>query len=203
MQAIKNVIFDLGGVLIDWDPKRLYRKIFNSEQEIDFFLENICTPDWNELQDGGRPLKEATATLLTQHPQYQQEIEAFYGRWEEMLGGVMEATATLARRVQQNGPHKLYALTNWSAETFPIAEERYDILNLFDGILVSGKENLKKPDPRIYQLLLKRYGLKAKQCFFIDDNLRNISAAKALGINAIQFTHANELEAVLKRYNIL
>ncbi|MEM6378736.1 MAG: HAD family phosphatase, partial [Bacteroidota bacterium] len=193
MQGIENIIFDLGGVLIDWDPKRLYRKIFKSEEEINFFLENICTSNWNELQDGGRSIAEATKELVDLYPKYKMEIEAFYGRWEEMLGGVITDTLRLVQRIKVQHKYPLYALTNWSAETFPIAEERYDIFDLFDGILVSGKEKLKKPDPKIYQLLLSRYQLRPEKCMFIDDNLRNVQAAKTLKIHAIQFTNAEAL----------
>lgn len=131
MQAIENIIFDLGGVLIDWDPKRLYRKIFKSEAEIHYFLENVCTSDWNEKQDGGRSLAEATKELVGLHPNYKAEIEAFYGRWEEMLGGIISDTLNLAQRIKVQNKYQLFALTNWSAETFPIAEERYDIFDLF------------------------------------------------------------------------
>lgn len=203
MHVIENIIFDLGGVIIDWDPKRLYRKIFKTEKEINYFLEHICTSDWNELQDGGRSLKEATEVLVDQHPQYQLEIEAFYGRWEEMLGGLINGTVELAQQIHKQGNHKLWALTNWSAETFPIAEERYHIFDLFDGILVSGKEKLKKPDLKIYQLLLNRYHLDPENCLFIDDNLRNIKAAKSLGIPSHHFKNVANLRQVLVEYKIL
>ncbi|GAB5551032.1 MAG: HAD-IA family hydrolase [Saprospiraceae bacterium] len=203
MHVIENIIFDLGGVIIDWDPKRLYRKIFKTEKEINYFLEHICTSDWNELQDEGRSLKEATEVLVNQHPQYQVEIEAFYGRWEEMLGGLINGTVDLAQQIHKKGDHKLWALTNWSAETFPIAEERYHIFDLFDGILVSGKEKLKKPDLKIYQLLLNRYHLDPENCLFIDDNLRNIKAAKSLGIHSHHFKNVENLRQALIEYKIL
>lgn len=166
-------------------------------------MKTFCTSDWNELQDGGRSLKEATQILVAQHPQYQVEIEAFYGRWEEMLGGLIKGTVDLAQRIRQQGNHQLWALTNWSAETFPIAEERYHIFDLFDGILVSGKEKLKKPDLKIYQLLLNRYELKPENCLFIDDNFRNVQAAKSLGIHSYHFKNAVSLEQAFFKYNII
>jgi len=200
---IDTIIFDLGGVLIDWNPSYLYRKIFDKEEEIQHFLTHICTSDWNEQQDAGRPLQEGTDVLIAQHPEYEAEIRAFYGRWPEMLGGVIEGSLEILRQLHTQNKHRLYALTNWSHETFPIAEARYGFLQLFEGILVSGKEQLKKPDPKIYQLLLDRYQIVPEQSIFIDDNLRNVKAAQKLGIDAIHFQGPEQLKNTLSQKNIL
>lgn len=193
--AIRTVIFDLGGVLIDWNPRYLYRKIFDDQEQMEYFLSHICTSDWNEEQDGGRPIKEATELLINQYPDWETEIQAFYGRWEEMLGGVFEDTVELLKRIHKSGNYRLYALTNWSAETFPRALELYDFLNWFEDVLVSGKEKIKKPDPLIYKLLLDRFQINPQTAVFTDDNLRNVIAARAEGISTIHFQSAAQLEA--------
>lgn len=194
---MKTIIFDLGGVLIKWDPKRLYRKIFDKEAEMHFFLENICTSDWNEQQDAGRPLEEAMDVLVVQHPEYETEIRAFYGRWPEMLGGPIEGTVQLLKELKASGDYRLYALTNWSAETFPIAIERYEFLTWFEGILVSGDEKMKKPDPAIYNLLLERYNIDRSTAVFIDDSLKNVKGAKAVELEAIHFQSPEQVKSEL------
>ena len=200
---IETVIWDLGNVLIKWDPKNLYRKIFEEEEKMDWFLNEVCTMDWNEAQDGGRTWKEGIQLLVAEHPAYTKEINAYWDRWEEMLGGAIEGSATILQHLKEKNSHRLYALTNWSAETFPIALETFDFLQLFEGILVSGAENLKKPDPKIYQLLLDRYQINPATAVFIDDSLRNIKAAKAMGINTIHFTSAEQLSQELTDYGVL
>lgn len=192
-----TIIFDLGGVLIDWDPRYMYTTLFRSEEAMEHFLQHVCTSDWNEEQDGGRPIAEANAVLIARFPQYKSEVEAFYGRWTEMLGGPIEDTVSILQQLHKKQTHKLVALTNWSAETWPEATARYDFLQLFEGILVSGHEKLKKPDPTIYQLLLDRYHLEADSSVFIDDNKRNIDAANRLGIQTIHFRNADQLRADL------
>ena len=202
-QTIETIIFDLGGVLINWNPKRLFRKIFEEEAEMDKFLAEVCTMDWNEQQDAGRSIKEATEELIQKFPNYTEQITAYYGRWEEMLGGAIDGTVSILKQLKQQEQLGIYALTNWSAETFPIALERFDFLQLFEGILVSGEEKLKKPDPKIYQLILDRYNLKAEASVFIDDNLRNVQAAAKLGIDAIHFQGPESLENELSKRNLL
>lgn len=197
-----TIIFDLGGVLINWDPKVLYRKIFSTEAEIEKFLSEVATMDWNEQQDGGRTLATATELLVSLHPRWKTEIEAYYGRWEEMLVGPIDGTVELLSQLKAQGNYRLLALTNWSAETFPIAQERYDFLSWFEGILVSGEEKLKKPDPAIYELILNRYNVKREESLFIDDNLRNIEAARALGIHSLHFSTSQRLKEQLKAVGI-
>lgn len=198
---IQNIIFDLGAVLIDWNPRYLYQQIFQSNEAIDHFLKHVCTSEWNEEQDGGRPIREAEALLLEKHPHYRHEILAFYGRWTEMLGGPIQGTVDVLQRLKENKQQGLYALTNWSAETWPRAVERFDFLSWFDGILVSGKENMKKPDLKIYHTICDRYGLDPSTTLFIDDNLRNIEAAQQIGLQTIHFVSASRLESELN--NIL
>lgn len=199
---INTIIFDLGAVLVDWNPHYLYRNLFTDEQEMKYFLANITTPDWNEEQDAGRSLQEATDLLVQQYPHHEANIRAFYGRWEEMLGDAIEGTVELFKQLKENGRYKIYALTNWSAETFPIALERYDFLNWFDGIVVSGTEKMRKPNPAFYQLLLDRYNTKAEEALFIDDNLRNVLAAQKMGIKSIHFSSAEQLKSELENLNI-
>jgi 2-haloacid dehalogenase len=196
--VINTIIFDLGAVLVDWNPHYLYRNLFADKQEMKDFLANITTPDWNEEQDAGRPLQEGTELLVQQYPHHEANIRAFYGRWEEMLGDAIEGTVELFKQLKDNGKYKIYALTNWSAETFPIALERYDFLNWFDGIVVSGTEKMRKPNPAFYQLLLDRYNTKAEEALFIDDNLRNVLAAQKMGIKSIHFSSAEQLKKELE-----
>ncbi|MBF9253105.1 HAD family phosphatase [Pontibacter sp. 172403-2] len=199
----KTIIFDLGAVLIDWNPHYLYRKIFSEETAMLHFLEHVCTPEWNEEQDGGRSLQEATELLVAKHPDKEENIRAYYGRWDEMLGGAIEGTVEILKELKDSGKYKLLALTNWSAETFPVAQERYDFLNWFDGIVVSGTEKNRKPFASFYQLLLERHDVKPEEAIFIDDNLRNIKAAEQLGIPSIHFTSPEQLRARLEEEGIL
>ena len=194
---IDTIIFDLGAVLIDWNPHYMYRTLFTDEQEMKNFLATVCTPDWNEEQDAGRSLQEGTDLLVAQHPQHEDHIRAFYGRWEEMLGEAFHDTVEVFRRLKTSGKYKIYALTNWSAETFPIALERYSFLGWFDGIVVSGTEKMRKPAPEFYQILLNRYQVDPQAALFIDDNYRNVLAAEKVGIKSIHFTSAEQLEKEL------
>jgi 2-haloacid dehalogenase len=201
--AVKAIIFDLGGVLIDWNPAYVFDKLFTKEEKKAHFFANICTSEWNEEQDAGRSLKEATDMLVTQHPEWKEYIEAYYGRWEEMLGGPIEGTVEIFRQLKEEGRYKLYALTNWSGELFPIALQRYEFLHWFDGRVVSGDEKMRKPSPEFYQLLLRRYGLQPSETLFIDDNLRNVKAAEEMGIQCIRFTSPEQLQRELKERGLL
>ncbi|MGN7822463.1 HAD family hydrolase [Chitinophaga sp. 22536] len=198
-----TIIFDLGSVLIDWNPRYLYRKIFATEAEMDSFLQNICTSDWNEEQDAGRSLQEATEMLVASHPAHEAQIRAYYGRWKEMLNGEIPGSVQLLRQLKDSGKYKLYALTNWSNETFPLALVEFPFLQWFDGIVVSGREKQRKPSPSFYQLLLNRYQVDADHALFIDDNLRNVKAAEAQGIDSVHFVHPEQLKDALVSKNIL
>lgn len=182
-KTVNTIIFDLGAVLIDWNPRHLYRKIFSSEEEMETFLREVCTSDWNETQDEGRTLAEGTDLLVGAFPHHEENIRAYYGRWEEMLGGEIEGTKNILHQLKQSGQYKLYALTNWSDETFPVAWAMYPSLHWFDGIVVSGKEKMRKPAPAFFQLLLDRYNANASTSLFIDDNIRNVKAAREFGID--------------------
>jgi len=197
---INTIIFDLGAVLIDWHPKHLYKKLFADEAEIDDFLTNICTSAWNEEQDAGRSIKEGTDMLVAQYPEHEANIRAFYGRWDEMLNGSMPGMLELFEELKKSGKYKLYALSNWSAETWPIALNKYDFLSWFDGLVISGLEGIRKPAPEFYRLLLDRYHVRLEEALFIDDNYRNILAAREMGIVSIHFTSATELEKQLAQY---
>lgn len=196
MNKIKNIVFDFGGVLIDWNPKYLYRDIFCNEEEMDYFLGNICTPQWNEQQDKGRSFADGINILQSQHPHYSEYIHLFKDRWEEMLGGELPDSVNLLRNLKNDG-YRIYGLTNWSAETIQVLYRKYDFFELFDGIVVSGEEKLIKPDKRIYEVLLDRYGLFAEESVFIDDNSDNVDAANELGFNAILFTNIVNLRKQL------
>lgn len=185
---IKNIIFDLGGVLIDWNPEYVYLDVFNGDREkMKWFFDEICTMDWNENQDAGYPLAQATEDRVALFPQYEDWIRMYYGRWEEMLGEAIEGTVSILKQFIDHKDYKVVALTNWSAETFPVALERFEFLHWFEGIVVSGVEKTRKPFDEIYHLTLNRFDLKAEESLFIDDNARNIKAAGNLGIHTHHF----------------
>lgn len=200
---INAIIFDLGGVLIDWNPSYVFDTMFDDEEKKKHFFENICTSDWNEKQDAGRSLKEATEKLIAQHPEWKEYIEAYYGRWEEMLGGPIYEAVEIFKQIKETGKYKLYALTNWSAELFPIALDRYDFLHWFDGRVVSGEEKMRKPFFEFYQLIIERFQLIPEETLFIDDNVRNIKAAKEIGLRTIPFQSPSQLKQELTQIGIL
>jgi len=201
--TIDTLVFDLGGVLIDWNPEYLYNKIIPDEQERKWFLSTICTPDWNEEQDAGRSLQEATEYLVKKFPEHEKSIRAYYGRWKEMLGGPIHDTVEIFRELKDHGKLKLYALTNWSAETFPVALELYDFLHWFDGRLVSGEEKVRKPFPEIYKLLIQRFGIDPKHAIYVDDNIRNVLPARDLGFVGIHFRTPALFKEELRRLGVL
>lgn len=203
MNEIKNIIFDLGGVLIDWNPEYMYKKIITDDKERKDFLENICTLSWNEEQDGGRSIQEANDLLISLYPDKSAYILAFYQRWEEMLNGPIEGTVEVLKLLKSNNKHRIYALTNWSAETFPRALALFDFLHWFDGRIVSGEEKTRKPFREIYELTLARFGLVASETIFIDDNLRNIKAAEECGIECIHFQSSDQLLNELKKRAVI
>ena len=201
-KSIEAIIFDLGGVLIDWNPRYLYRQVFNTEEETEWFLQNVTTLDWNENQDAGYPIHKATEELISKHPEWEPEIKSYYSRWLEMLGDAIHETVEIFRQLKENGNYKLYALTNWSAELFPHARERFEFLKWFNGIVVSGEEKMRKPSAEFYKILLDRYHLNAATTIFIDDSLRNVKGAEAVGITGIHFHNAMQLKEELQRVGI-
>ncbi len=198
----KTIVFDLGGVLVDWNPRYLYRSVFNDDAKMNHFLANICTGNWNELQDAGRSIQEATEVLVGHFPEYEFYIRMFYGEWQKMLNGPIDGTVDILKTLK-NKEYRILALTNWSAETFPIALGLFDFLHWFDDVLVSGKEKLIKPDPAIFNLLIKRYSLDPAQTIFIDDNIKNVTAAKEVGLDAIHFTDPHILRLQLNERGII
>ena len=200
---VDTIIFDLGGVLIDWNPRYLYQKVFKSEEEITWFLENVCTPEWNEQQDAGRSFTDATEELVAKFPEHEFAIRAWYGRWKETIGGPIHETVKILKSIKESKTHRLYALTNWSAETFPWALGQFEFLHWFEGIVVSGVEKTRKPFPDFYQILLDRYEVVPHQSIFIDDNLKNIEAARDLKSDGIHFQGATSLTAELAKRGII
>jgi len=203
MKKFDTVIFDLGGVLIDWNPDYVYKTIFNDETKMREFYNEICTSEWNEEQDAGRGLKEATEELVARYPHEEKNIRAYYDRWEEMLRGEIEGTVKVLEKIKDRADLKLYALTNWSHETFPVALKRFEFLQWFHGRLVSGEEKMRKPFREIYELLLKRYNINPETAVYIDDNERNLKPAHALGLHTIHFKSPHQLEEEFKKLGIL
>jgi 2-haloacid dehalogenase len=203
MKSIDTIIFDLGGVLIDWNPDYVFAKLFDDKEKKRFFFENICTPDWNEEQDAGRSIAEATSMLINKFPEWTFYIEAYYGKWKEMLGGPIHETVTICKNLKDTGRYKLYALTNWSAETFPYALATYDFLHWFDGRVVSGEEKMRKPYEEFYRVLLNRFNVDPSKALFIDDNARNIKAAEGIGIECIHFQSPEKLKRDLLAMKLL
>lgn len=198
MTGIKNIVFDFGGVLLDWDPRYYYRTFFWDENEMEYFLTNICDESWNAEQDRGRSFNEGVRLLQEKHPEYMMAIANYRDEWSKMLKGEIHESVSLLRELKEAG-YKIYGLTNWSAEKITDAYARFDFFNLFDGIVVSGEEKIIKPDKRIYRILLDRYNLKAPESVFIDDNPANAEAAQSLGFHTILFTSAENTRLMLEK----
>jgi 2-haloacid dehalogenase len=196
------VVFDLGGVLIDWNPRYLYRTLFDDEAEMEAFLAEVTTAEWNVQQDAGRPWSEAVEALVAQHPDRRELIEAYWKRWPETLGDAIEGTVEILGELRSRGV-RTYALSNWSAETFPLARPRFPFLEWFDGILISGEAKLVKPDPRIFAHLLERFGLEPGSTVFVDDSPANVRAAEATGLIAIRFEAPEQLRGELSALGLL
>jgi 2-haloacid dehalogenase len=195
MNNINTIIFDFGGVLIDWNPRYMYRNEFEESSEMEYFLKEVCTDDWNLQQDKGRSLAEGTRILQDKFPKHTVKIQLYYDQWEKMIKGYIPQNVTLLQKLKEK--YKLYGLTNWSAETFPIVFKRFSFFRLFDGIVISGEEKLIKPDKKIFERMLKRYHLEAKNALFIDDNINNIQAAKEIGFVTIHVTEKTNLKSEL------
>ena len=196
-------MFDLGGVLVNWNPRHLYRKLFaGDEAAMESFLANVCTAEWNERQDAGRSFADAVAELLPRHADKAALIEAFGQRFDEMIAGPIDGTVEILADLKRAGVPR-YGLTNWSAETFRPQCRRFAFLSWFDGIVVSGEEGVIKPDPRIFRILLERYRIAPEEAVFIDDNPGNAAAAAALGIHGIHFRSPDDLRRELESLGFL
>jgi len=199
---VRAVLFDLGGVLVDWNPRHLYCRLFTDEEAMESFLATVCTQAWNEQQDAGRPFCEGVELLVARHPQHADEIRAYDARWGEMLKGAVEESVAILGELRARGV-PLFALTNWSAEKFPLARARFAFLEWFDGILVSGEERLKKPDPRIYRLAVERFELEPAETLYVDDAEANIAAAALLGFKTHRFVEPPALRNLLVSCGLL
>ncbi|MDR6525777.1 2-haloacid dehalogenase [Chryseobacterium rhizosphaerae] len=194
---IKNIIFDFGGVLMDWNPRYFFKDYFKDDEKMEYFLENIAQDEWNIEQDRGRSLSEGTEIQVKKFPEWEKEIRAFYDNWTVMLKSDIPQNVEILRKLK-NTDYQLFGLTNWSEETFPYALENYDFFQIFEGkIVVSGTEKLIKPDPKIWHVLLERYNIHAEESVFIDDNSKNIEMAKTLGFMTIHVTPETNLELEL------
>ena len=199
---ISNVVFDIGNVLIHWDPRHLYRRVFADPEEMEHFLKNVCTSAWNLEQDRGRSFAEGVAELLVRFPQHEAAIRAYDERWGEMVPGAIEGSVALMERLEAKGV-PLYAITNFSTEKFAEAYPRFPFLARFRGTIVSAHERLVKPDAAIFALFLKRYGLRAEECLFIDDSAANVAAARAAGMAAHHFLGPEGLERELVELGLI
>jgi 2-haloacid dehalogenase len=203
MNKINTLVFDFGGVLIDWNPAYVYLKEFRGNQEeMSHFLNTICSWKWNENQDAGYSLQKATEERVALYPEYERLIRMYYGRWEDMLGYEHTDTVALLKTFKDHNKYRLIGLTNWSHETFPVALERFAFLSWFEGIVVSGTEKMKKPDANIYTLTLDRYKIIPENAVFIDDKLENVHAAAQLGMHGIHFTSAAKLKRDLESLGV-
>ncbi len=203
MKEIKTIIFDLGGVLIDWSPEYVYLKEFRGDRvKMDWFLQHICAWDWNVNQDAGYPITKATEERIALFPEYEALIKMYYGRWEEMLGYAHEDTLVILKKLVDNPNYRVLALTNWSGETWPKAITKFPWLQWFEGILVSGDENMRKPFASIYNLMLDRYQINAEEAVFIDDSYANVQGCEAVGITGVHFKNAPTLEIQLRTLGI-
>ena len=203
LNTLRAAVFDLGNVVIEWDPRFLYRKLFAGDDDaMERFLADVCTLAWNDHQDRGRPFAEGVALLIEQHPDQADLIGAFRQRWPETLGDVIESTVEIVGELRGRGV-PVYALSNWSAETFPLACAQLPIRDWFDGIVISGEEGVTKPDPRIFDIVCERFGLAPSTTLFVDDNQRNVDAALTYGFEAVLFVDPERLRADLRERGLL
>ena len=196
--GIKNIIFDFGGVLVDWNPHYLFDQYFNDIEESNYFIENVCNSEWNAEMDGGKSFEQAVRERSAMFPKYAESLKLYQTNWMDTMGEEIPGMYDLIKSLKENGFPVIYGLTNWSAETFPIVQKKYRIFSLIDNIVVSGEVKQLKPNPEIFHTLLNNYNLKAEESLFIDDNLKNVEGAKAVGINALRFENVTKLKEDLK-----
>jgi len=196
------VIFDFGGVIIQWDRRHLFRKIFDDEARMEWFLTEVCSEEWNQELDRGLPYAAAIAERVDTHPDFADEIRAYWQRWEEMVPDLVEGTSEIVEELRETGV-RLCGLTNFSTDTFPLAQAKFPILNTFESIVVSGAEKVIKPDPAIYELAAMRFGIDPAAALFIDDRQDNVEGARSVGMKALHFRGAAELRADLVAHGLL
>jgi 2-haloacid dehalogenase len=199
---IDAVVFDIGGVLLDWNPRYLYRKLFEDEGEMEYFLSAVCTLKWHQDNDLGVPLEQTCGRLAAERPEYAEMIWAWGRRSEEMIAGPIDDTVTLLRELHDAGT-RCYALTNMESWTFPVRQARFSFFDCFEGIVVSSHEGVAKPDAEIFRRVVERFTLEASRTLLIDDAERNVDAARALGWNAIRFTSSEALRDALVDLGLL
>jgi 2-haloacid dehalogenase len=200
---VSTIIFDFGGVLMDWNPRYLYRKLFNDDTcAMENFLAETDFAGWNVQQDRGRPFAAGVAELSEQFPQYAGMIRAYDERWEESIAGPIQPTVDIVHELRQAG-YRLHGLSNWSDEKFQIARAKYEFFGWFDTILVSGSVGLLKPDPRIYVLFLERIRRVAAECLFIDDSEANVAGARQIGFETIRYVSSDQLRTELGELDLL
>jgi len=200
---IKAIIFDFGNVLLEWDPRYVYQRYFPNDLEgMERFLTEVNFAEWNLQQDKGRPFAEGVAILSEKFPHYAQLIQAYHENWTDSIGAAYNGTIEILKKLKQAG-YPLYGLSNWSAETFPFAREKYDFFNLFDDFVISGDVGHVKPDPEIFQIILEKIRRPAQQCLFIDDALTNINQAQKMGFATIHFQSPEQLKSSLHTLEIV
>lgn len=195
---IKNLIFDFGGVLADWNPRYLFDDFFKDDSKSDWFIKNVCNTEWNAQMDCGKPFSVAVSEKISQFPDYEEAIRLYQTGWMKMMGEEIPGMYDLIKSLKENGFPVIYGLTNWSTETFPPVREKYNIFKLIDNIVMSGEEKILKPNPLIYKVLLDRYNLIAEECLFIDDNQVNVDGAKNVGMKSVRFEGVDKLKEDLK-----
>ncbi len=201
--TIQAILFDFGNVLVEWNPRFVYRRYFpGDEKAMEEFFHEVNFMDWNAQQDKGRSFAEGVADLSHQFPHYSDLIQAYHDNWKDSIGDPLEGTVEILKRLKQAG-YPLYGLSNWSAETFPYARQRVDFVNLFDDIIISGEVLSIKPEPEFFEVALRRIGRPARECLFIDDSRANIEQARRMGFATIHFLSAEQLEKELHRLGIL
>lgn len=195
---IKNIVFDYGSVLVDWDPHYLYEPYFGSKEKADWFLTEICPYSWNILTDAELSFPEAIAQRVALFPEWKKEIEMYYEQWIKMVNPEpIPGMTEYVRELKERG-YKTYGLTNWNKDTFALVRHKFEVFDILDGMVVSGEEGIKKPNPAFFRILLERFGLKAEESVFIDDNEKNVEAARALGMSALVFTKKEDLVGPLE-----
>jgi len=198
---IRAVVFDIGGVVLDWSPRHLYRSVFDDPDEADRFLREVCTLEWHVQHDHGTPMEHTIPLLVAQHPHYATQIEAWRDRYLDMVAGYVEGMVDLLAALRATGM-PTYALTNMPAEMMPQLRDAYPVIAAFEGAIVSGDELVMKPDPRIYRLLTERFGLRPEHTVFVDDVPANVDAAWQLGFRAVRFESAPQLREALRRWGV-
>ncbi|HEY9220779.1 MAG TPA: HAD family phosphatase [Lutibacter sp.] len=201
---IDTIIFDLGGVLVDWKPEYLYRKVFNGdEKKVQWFLSKVCTSAWNADQDGGRTIEEGVTSKIAEFPEHEDLIRLYYEQWHQMFSGPIEENVELFKALKASGNYKIYALTNWSAEKWDKGLELFPFFHFFDGVVVSGQVKMRKPFPEIYNLIIDKFSINPENTIFIDDNEENVNAAAALKINGIHYKSPQQLLSELKAHKLI